>query len=480
MTLWESDDCVVPMTPGNAGRGKAVRPTRESSRPPAAHRSRVPVNDRLDRITLRAEGDKTATFDNLFSLLNTELLFYAFRKLKRGKAPGVDGQSVEDYEEDLQANLQSLEDRIHRGSYRPQVSLRRDIPKGEGKTRPLGIACVEDKIVQRAIVMVLERIYEVDFSKSSYGYRPGRSGHQALADLGERIHRQRVNFVLDADIAGFFNHVDHGQLIELLGQRVKDPRLLRLITRLLKSGVMINDQRHDTDEGVAQGSVLSPLLANVYLHYVLDEWFEQQVTPRLAGHASIIRFADDFVCTFERESDAERFRAVLVKRLDRFSLELAEEKTKLIRFGRFASRDCQRLGEGSPGTFVFLGFMHYCGQSRAGKFKLKRRTAAKKFRSKVSDLKAWFRTNLTTPIAEVWASLERKLRGHFGYFHVNDNWEMLMKYREAARRLAFRWMRRRSHKGGQLSWESYQLYLDRHPLALPGRLKDLIAMGRTT
>ena len=479
MTLWESDDPVVPMTPGNSGRGKAVRPARESSRPPAAHRSRLPVNDRLDRITLRAEGNNAATFNNLFSLLNYELLFYAFRKLKRNKAPGVDGQSVDDYEEDLRGNLQSLEDRIHRGSYRPQSSLRRDIPKGDGKTRPLGIACVEDKIVQRAIVMVLERIYEVDFSESSYGYRPKRSCHQALAELGERIHRHRVNFVLDADIKGFFNNVDHGQLIELLSRRVKDQRLLRLITKLLKSGVLIDNQRYDTDEGVAQGSVLSPLLANVYLHYVLDEWFEQQVTPRLRGRASIIRFADDFVCTFEKESDAKRFREVLVKRLGRCSLELAEEKTKLIRFGRFASRDSQRYGEGSPGTFVFLGFMHYCGLSRAGKFKLKRRTAAKRFRSKLADLKSWFRSKLTTPIAEVWASLERKLRGHFGYFHVNDNWKMLMKYHAAARRLAFRWMRRRSHKGGQLSWESFQLYLDRHPLPMPGRLKDLIAMVRT-
>ena len=479
MTLWESDDPVVPMTPGNSGRGKAVRPARESSRPPAAHRSRLPVNDRLDRITLRAEGNNAATFNNLFSLLNYELLFYAFRKLKRNKAPGVDGQSVDDYEEDLRGNLQSLEDRIHRGSYRPQSSLRRDIPKGDGKTRPLGIACVEDKIVQRAIVMVLKRIYEVDFSESSYGYRPKRSCHQALAELGERIHRQRVNFVLDADIKGFFNNVDHGQLIELLSRRVKDQRLLRLITKLLKSGVLIDNQRYDTDEGVAQGSVLSPLLANVYLHYVLDEWFEQQVTPRLRGRASIIRFADDFVCTFEKESDAKRFREVLVKRLGGYSLELAEEKTKLIRFGRFASRDSQRYGEGSPGTFVFLGFMHYCGLSRAGKFKLKRRTAAKRFRSKLADLKSWFRSKLTTPIAEVWASLERKLRGHFGYFHVNDNWKMLMKYHAAARRLAFRWMRRRSHKGGQLSWESFQLYLDRHPLPMPGRLKDLIAMGRT-
>ena len=412
MTLWESDDCIVPLTPGNAGRGKAVRPTRESSRPPAARRSGTPVNDRLDRITTRAESDPAATFNNVYSLLNTELLFYAFRRLKRDKAPGVDGVTVEDYEANLRENLQALENRIHRGSYRPQPSLRREIPKGEGKTRPLGIACVEDKIVQRAIVMVLERIYEVDFCDTSYGYRPGRSCHQALAQLDQTITRRRVNWVLDAD-------------------------------------------------------------------YVLDEWFEQEVKPRLRGEASIIRFADDFICTFERESDARRFLEVLGKRLGRYKLELAGGKTKLLRFGRFASRDCQRLGEGSPGTFEFLGFMHYCGRSRAGKFKLKRRTSAKKLRSKLRKLKDWFRRKLTTPRSEVWPTLIRKLQGHYQYFNVNDNWRMLIKYREAARRLGLRWMRRRSQKGRNLSWEAYQRYLEHYPLPMPGQITDLIAMGRT-
>jgi RNA-directed DNA polymerase len=243
---------------------------------------------------------------------------------------------------------------------------------------------------------------------------------------------------------------------------------------------MIQDERHDTSVGVAQGSVLSPLLANVYLHYVLDEWFEQEVKPRLVGEASIIRFADDFICTFEREADAVRFREVLTKRLGRYSLELAEEKTKLLRFGRFARRDCQRLGEGSPGTFDFLGFMHYCGHSRSGKFKLKRRTSAKKFGVKVRELKDWFRTQLTTPIAIVWPTLVRKLQGHFQYYNVNDNWEMLMKYREAARRLGLRWMRRRSQKGRNLSWEAYERYLDHHPLPNPGQITDLIALGRAT
>jgi hypothetical protein len=255
--------------------------------------------------------------------------------------------------------------------------------------------------------------------------------------------------------------------------------MLRLISKFLHAGVMIQDKRHDTTEGVAQGSVLSPLLANVYLHYVLDEWFEQQVKPRLSGEATIIRYADDFICTFERESDAKRFREVLGKRLGRYSLELAEEKTKLLRFGRFARRDCQRHGEGSPETFDFLGFMHYCGRSRAGKFKLKRRTSVKKYGAKVRELKEWFRTQLTVPVRDVWPTLVRKLQGHFQYYNVNDNWLMLMKYREAARRLGLRWMRRRSQKARDLSWEAYNRFLDHHPLPLPGRVKDLIAKGRT-
>lgn len=476
MTFWESDDCKVPVTPGNAGRGKAVRLTRESSQTSTTLSGGPSVHERLDRITKRSKGDTAAKFNNVFTLLNHELLFLAFRRLKRDKAPGVDGVTVDDYAANLQANLQGLENRLHAGSYRPQPSLRREIPKGDGKTRPLGIACVEDKIVQRAIVMILERIYEVDFCDTSYGYRPGRSCHQALADLGQIITRERVNFVYDADISGFFDNVNHGKLIELLGHRIEDARMLRLITKFLKSGVMIQDARHDTEGGVAQGSVLSPLLANVYLHYVLDQWFEQQVKPRLQGQAQIIRYADDFVCMFERESDAGRFADVLAKRLGRYSLELAKAKTKLIRFGRFARRDCQRQGEGTPDTFNFLGFMHYCGTSRNGKFKLKRQTAKKKFQAKVADLKEWFRTKLTTPISEVWPSLVSKLQGHFHYFHVNDNWQMQMKYRETARRLGLRWMRRRSQKSASMSWSAYRRYLETYPLPMPGRLTDLIAM----
>ncbi|WP_197454864.1 group II intron reverse transcriptase/maturase [Stieleria varia] len=436
----------------NIDRGKAVGISRDSDLAPAVLSDGPTVLTRLDRISQRAKADPGAVFNNLFSLLNYELLWYAFRRLKRGKTPGVDNVTVEDYEENLRANLQDLLLRLHRGSYRPRPSLRKNIPKGNGKTRPLGIACVEDKLVQRAVVMILEQIYEVDFHDASYGYRPKRSCHAALSTLGAIIATQRVNWISDADIEGFFDNVSHERLIELLRIRVSDPKMLRLITGFLRAGVMIDGKLTATEDGVPQGASLSPLLANVYLNYVLDQWFEQEVKPRLRGEAYIVRFADDFVCGIELESDARRYQAVLPKRLARFSLSIAEEKTKLIRFGRFARRDSQRLGEGAPAVFDFLGFTHYCGRSRAGKFKLKRKTSGKKLRMKLSEMRLWFHHQLSTPVGEMWQVLNAKLRGHYQYYGINDNWPMLMAFRSKVRRMAKRHLSRRSQKS-YVNWD---------------------------
>jgi group II intron reverse transcriptase/maturase len=435
------------------------------------------VLTRLDRISQRAQAHPKAVFTNLFSLLTEELLWEAWFGLKGGKAPGVDGVTLEDYGSNLRVNLQDLLSRLHRGSYRPKPSLRKLIPKGNGKTRPLGIASLEDKLVQRAIVLILERIYEVDFYETSYGYRPGKSCHGALADLGVIIATRRVNFVSDADIKGFFDHVDQTRLEALLRIRIGDPKLLRLIVRFLKAGVMIDGRLEATEDGVPQGASLSPLLANVYLHYVLDQWFDEQVKPRMRGECYLMRFADDFICCFEHERDAERYQAVLPKRLCRFSLSVAEDKTKLIRFGRFARGFHQSRGEGAVATFDFLGFTHYCGSSRAGRFKLKRKTSGKKLRVKLREMRLWFQKQLSVPVGEMWQVLNSKLRGHYQYYGVNDNWSLLMAYRARVRVMAKRHLSRRSQQS-YVHWNDFNRFTEAHALATPGRLTDLIALGR--
>jgi RNA-directed DNA polymerase len=427
---------------------------------------------RLDRITERARKHPQEAFTNLFHHLDEELLWYSFRQLKRDAAPGVDGVTVEDYEQNLMENLRDLARRLKQHSYRPLPSLRREIPKGEGKTRALGIPALEDKLVQRALAVLLERVYEEDFYEFSYGFRPGRGCHDALKELSRDIGTKKVEWICDADIKGFFDNVDFSWLERMIAHRVKDPQVLWLIRRFLRAGVLVEGKHLDTEKGVPQGGSISPILANVYLHYVLDDWFARVVKKHLRGEAYLVRYADDFVACFQYEDDARRFHKALQQRLAKFKLELSLEKTKIINFGRFAKQDAQRRGETKTPVFDFLGFTHYCGTSRKGRFKLKWRTAKKRFRSKLRAIKDWLRENRTQPLAELWTTLNRKLIGHYQYYGVSDNWPWLERFREAVLWLAFRWFNRRSQRPS-FTVPEFHAYVDRFGLARPRKLVNL-------
>ena len=397
----KSDSVIVPTKPGNSGGGKGAERATRSNRAPAARRGGTTVRTRLDRITERARKLPNERYNNLYHHLDTELMTEAFAKLKKDRAPGVDGMTTERFGEELQERLQNLEGRLRRRAYHPRPSRRRMIPKANGKQRPLGIPTIEDKVVQRATVAVLERIYEEEFHDFSFGFRRGKGCHDALQALSWNLHRGRCGWVVEADIKGFFDNVDHGHLLRMLRHRIADPAMLWLIEQFLRAGVLVDGHHVDVDRGTPQGGVISPLLANVFLHHVLDEWFAQAVKPQCRGAAQLVRYADDFVVTFELEVDARRFLADLPRRLGKFGLEVAPEKTRLLRFGRFSRRDAKRLGE-KAATFDFLGFQHRCGTSRKGRFKVKWSTSSTAFRSKLRAFKDWLVANRTMPLTVLW------------------------------------------------------------------------------
>jgi len=436
------------------------------------------VELRLARIRERARTHRKEPLNNLFSHLDGELLLWAFEQLEVGKAAGVDGVSVEEYGRGLEARLISLLERLHRGSYGPQPSRRRWIPKGDGRQRPLGIPAIEDKIVQRALAAILTEVYEEEFHDFSYGFRPERGCHEALRALARQIKHGRVNWVVEADIKGFFDNVDHAWLLKMVAVRVRDERVLRLIQKMLRAGVMEGGQRLETEKGTPQGGVISPLLANIYLHYALDEWFAKVVTRRCEGEAYLIRYADDYVASFEFESEARRFRTALDGRLGKFQLELEPTKTRVLRFGRFAKRNALLCGE-RPAVFDFLGFTHYCGTSRSGRFKLKWRTSKKRFRAKLRAMREWIRSHLTVPLAELWRTVNRKLVGHYAYYYVSDNWDMVQEFLQRTLKALWWGLNRRSQRHS-FSWKKLLAHVGRFPLARPRRVVSLNPTPRFT
>jgi len=418
------------------------------------------VSSDLDRVRQVARKDKEVRFTALLHHVSVERLEAAYRAISPGAAPGVDGVRWEDYGLDLEANLRDLHDRVHRGAYRARPTRRVFIPKPDGRQRPLGVASLEDKILQRALVEVLNAIYEEDFVGFSYGFRPGRSPHDALDALTVGITRKKVNYVLDADIRDFFTRLDQGWLERFLEHRIADKRILRLIGKWLRAGVIEDGEWSETPEGTAQGASASPLLANVYLHYVFDLWADQWRRRHAHGDVVIVRFADDYVAGFEHRDDAERFLADLRERLAEFAVELAEEKTRLIEFGRYAAERRASRGQPKPETFEFLGFTHMCAKTRAGRFKLKRVTSKKKLRAKLREIKIELRRRMHLPIPEQGRWLARVLQGHYNYYAVPDNSAALNTFRHMVVWHWIRTLRRRSQRS-RTTWERMRRLADR-------------------
>jgi RNA-directed DNA polymerase len=426
--------------------GNAVSETRPG------HGAGVSAPSALDRVRRVAQKDKDARFTALLHHVDVDRLRAAYFALRPKAAPGVDGVTWHDYGQDLEDNLRDLHERVHRGSYRAKPVRRAYIPKRDGRLRPLGVAALEDKVVQRAVVEVLNGIYETDFLGFSHGFRPGRSPHDALDALTTGIKRRKVSWVLDADISDFFGSLDRSWLLEFLEHRIADRRVLRLIQKWLAAGVIENGIRADTVEGTVQGASISPLLANVYLHYVFDLWAEQWRRRHARGDMILARFADDYIAGFEHRDDAERFLADLRERFAKFSLELHPEKTRLIEFGRFAAERRARRGLGKPETFDFLGFTHICTKSRSGRFMLKRVTIKKRMAAKLSEVKAELMRRRHLPIPDQGRWLASVIRGHCNYYAVPSNSDAITAFRTQATRHWYRALRRRSQRS-RLDWE---------------------------
>ena len=447
------------------GRDQPEGTSRGGGRVRTQSRAALPFN--LARVNAAARAAVQTRFSALLHHVDVDALERAFRRQKRQASVGVDGITVADYEQNLAANLQDLCTRVHTGRYRPQPVRRVYIPKADGGQRPLGVPTLEDKIVQGAVAEMLSAIYEVDFLGFSYGFRPGRNPHQALSSLHTAIMSQRVNWVLDADIRSFFDSVDHEWLLRMLAHRVADPRVLRLVRMWLEAGILESDEWHATDRGTPQGAGISPLLANIFLHYVLDLWVHQWRRRHARGRVSIVRYADDFVMGFERAADARRMLADLKERLAKFGLALHEDKTRLIEFGRLPALARRQRGERRPGTFAFLGFTHYCGWTRDGRFIVKLKTQSKRLTRKLKELRQEAWRHMHAPLAEQHRWLSAVLRGHYGYYGVSHNYPALSAFHQEVRRIWRRCLRRRSQKARRMDWDRFRAVLERFPLPEP-------------
>lgn len=420
---------------------------------------------KLNRITEIARQSPAFQFQTLAHLINPQLMEDSFRELKKNAAAGIDGVTAREYEQKLSENLIKLHERLKQKRYRAQPMRRVYIGKEDGKQRPLSIPTIEDKIVQRAVVTILNRIYEQDFLPCSYGYRPKRSAHDAVEEIQRHITKGKVSFVLDADIRDFFGSVDRRKLMEMLQRRIVDKDLLRIIGKWLHVGVMEEGRELLSDNGVYQGSVISPVLANLYLHVVLDEWVEHTVKPRMRGEITLYRFCDDFIVCFQYREDAEKFYSVLPKRLERYGLALHSEKTRLIEFGRFAEESARKRGE-RPATFKFLGFVFYGGKTRLDKFSVKLSTIPKRMTRKLDDIRQWCRQNRHEPVWKQQVHLRRVMLGHYNYYGRSSNSRKLGQFHHEVRRIWKYWLGRRGQRGHYI-WSQFLKMYESYPLPRP-------------
>ena len=424
------------------------------------------METKLERISQLSRENPNMVFTSIGHLINKEMLKSCHEAMDEDKAVGIDGITKEEYGRKLDQNLESLMERIKKKSYKPKPARLVEIPKDNGKMRPLSIYSYEDKLVQEALRRILEAVFEPCFYDEMMGFRPDRSCHKAIQKLNKMLERESVSYVLDADIKGFFDHMDHEWIIRFIESKIKDPNIIRLVRRMLKAGIMKDYQYEETEEGSGQGSVCSPVISCIYMHYVLIWWFREIVQPKLRGYGGLVVYADDFVVCFQYKSDAEQFYERLKHRMEHFGLSLEEEKSRLIEFGRFAQERCAKRGT-KPETFTFLGFTHYCSKGRNGKFRVKRKTSRKKFAKKCKAVHQLIGSMRALTIKEIVAMINRILMGYYHYYGITDNTPSNKKFRYNILKSLFYWLNRRSQKRSY-NWENFLAMIDSsYPIVKP-------------
>ncbi len=420
---------------------------------------------KLTLITKRSIEKPKEKFTSLIHLLNEEYLFECYKELKKKKAAGIDGKKIESYtEEEIKEEIAITVGKMKAKKYRPKPVKRVYIKKANGKQRPLGIPTVIDKVVQMGIKKILEAIYEPHFLNMSYGYRPKRGGHEAIKAVYKMIMTKPINRIIDLDIKGFFDNVEHTWMIACINQRISDPNFRSLIIKFLKAGVIERNKYQKTEQGTPQGGILSPVLANMYLHYVMDLWYEKVEKKRVKGYTEIVRYADDIVIGVQKKEEAIKILEDIVKRLKKFGLEVSKEKTKIIEFGRYAEENSKKRGGGKPKTFDFLGITYYCSKSQKGNFLVKTKTSRKKMNASLKEVNQWLKKiRNTCKINEIWKILSAKLKGHYNYYGISGNSKSLQVYEHKVIKLTFKWMNKRSQKKS-FNWEEFNRYLKLYPL----------------